>query len=150
MQVTIVGAVPLTARTRQLLTEQVIDGVNIFFAPGGYFLIIHVMQFPWDEHGAPKHGIGATDTELIKQWPGLQFDNTRDYILLGFAGAAQNLPADILHMNDQQGDPIHKPVIGRLVLAAMRTGMRIVNHLPPLKRRMAASQRAYRGHDRDQ
>lgn len=33
-------------------------------------------------------------------------------------------------------DVIHKPVVGRAVLALIRTGMRIVNHLPILKRLM--------------
>jgi 2-polyprenyl-6-methoxyphenol hydroxylase-like FAD-dependent oxidoreductase len=45
---------------------------------------------------------------------------------------------------------IHKPIIGRLALAGMRTGMRVVNHVPPLKRRMAASQQRYRGADREE
>jgi 2-polyprenyl-6-methoxyphenol hydroxylase-like FAD-dependent oxidoreductase len=44
---------------------------------------------------------------------------------------------------------IHRPVVGRVALAAMRTGMRIVNAVPPLKRRMAESQRRFRGGDRD-
>jgi 2-polyprenyl-6-methoxyphenol hydroxylase-like FAD-dependent oxidoreductase len=44
---------------------------------------------------------------------------------------------------------IHKPVIGRAVLAGMRTSMRVVNHVPPLKRRMAASQERFRGSERD-
>ncbi|MFH8409170.1 FAD-dependent oxidoreductase [Streptomyces sp. NPDC018019] len=259
------GKVPLTDGTRALLTEQTIDGVNLFFAPGGYSLIIHVMRFPWDQDGAPKSGIGATDADLIKNWPGLQYDNTRDYIMLGLSGARQNLPADILQRDGAQlhalfqdltrtwdprlhrlaglldpstcfpirirtsvpveqwpssnitliGDAIHtmtpgrgvgantalrdalllcrnltavrdgrmplvpavrdyetqmidygfdavrkslaqmsgnalihKPVIGRAALAATRTGMRIINHLPPLKRKMAASQQTYRGRDR--
>ena len=34
---------------------------------------------------------------------------------------------------------IHRPVIGRMVLAAMRTGMRVMNHVPALKRKMAES-----------
>ncbi|MFE3884978.1 FAD-dependent oxidoreductase [Streptomyces lydicus] len=262
----ITGKVPLTEATRALLTPQVIDGVNMFLAPGGYSLVIHVMQFPWDERGRPRQGIGASDTELLDAWPGLQFDNTRDYIMLAFGGAARNLPADVLRMNGRQlhdltveltrtwdvrlrtlaeladpstcfpvnirtsapiaqwptsnitligdaihtmtpgrgvgantalrdaellcgrlvsardrevplmaairdyetqmidygftavrkslaqmrgSDPVHKPVVGRAVLAGMRTGMRVVNHLPPLRRRMAAAAQQYRGHDRD-
>jgi hypothetical protein len=43
---------------------------------------------------------------------------------------------------------IHRPVVGRAVLAGMRTGMRLVNHLPPIKRRMAQAQQRYRGADR--
>lgn len=34
------------------------------------------------------------------------------------------------------GDLIHKPVLGRLQLAAMRSGMRVVNAVPALKRRI--------------
>jgi 2-polyprenyl-6-methoxyphenol hydroxylase-like FAD-dependent oxidoreductase len=41
-------------------------------------------------------------------------------------------------------DPIHQPVMGRAVLAAMRTGMRVVNAVPPLKRRMLDAQQTYR------
>ena len=47
-------------------------------------------------------------------------------------------------------DPVYKPVIGRLALAGMRTAMRTVNHLPPVKRRMRDSMLAYRGADRDE
>lgn len=45
-------------------------------------------------------------------------------------------------------DPIHKPVIGRAVLAGMRAGMRVVNALPPIKRRMGRSMSSYRGAER--
>ena len=34
------------------------------------------------------------------------------------------------------GGLIHKPVLGRLQLAVMRSGMRVVNAVPPLKRRI--------------
>jgi len=44
---------------------------------------------------------------------------------------------------------IHKPVVGRVVLASMRAGLRAVNHLPPLKRRMADAQDRYRGAGRE-
>lgn len=260
----ITGKVALTDETRTLLTPKMIDGVSMIFAPGGYNCILHVMRFPWDEQGAPRQGIGATDAELIKSWPGLQFDNTRDYIMWGFGGAARNLPKDILRRTGPQlhqlvgrltrnwhpdlhwlfamadpnscfplnirtsapvpqwptttvtligdaihtmtpgrgvgantalrdarllarnltaardgsmpllngirdyetkmikygfkavkdslkqmsGDnPMHKPVVGRVVLAGMRTGMRIANHLPPVKNRMAASEQTYRDRD---
>lgn len=45
-------------------------------------------------------------------------------------------------------DLIHKPVVGRAMLAGMRTGMRVVNHLPPLKRRMTESLLRERGAER--
>jgi hypothetical protein len=47
-------------------------------------------------------------------------------------------------------DPIHKPVLGRAVLAGFRTAMRTVNNVPPLKRRMRDSMLTYRGAARDE
>jgi 2-polyprenyl-6-methoxyphenol hydroxylase-like FAD-dependent oxidoreductase len=46
-------------------------------------------------------------------------------------------------------DPIHKPVIGHVVLALLRTAMRVTNHVSPLKKRMARSMLEYRGAGRD-
>jgi 2-polyprenyl-6-methoxyphenol hydroxylase-like FAD-dependent oxidoreductase len=263
----VTGKVPLDERTAKLLTDKVRHGVTLVFAPRGYTCIVHVMEFPWDQDGAPRSGIGSTDTDLINTWPGLQFDNSRDYIMWGFAGARRNLPTDIDTMTGPQlhalvgdltsswhphlrelfaladpnscfplsirtsvpveqwpssnvtllGDSIHtmtpgrgvgantalrdaalltrkltaahdnstplltavrdyetkmiaysreaveksldqmsgdsamhKPVVGRVVLACMRTAMQIVNRMPRVKRRMAASEQALRGHDRDE
>lgn len=263
----VTGKVPLTDETAALLTPKMLQGISMIFAPKGFMCICHCMVFPWDVSGAPKRGIGATDKELISAWPGLQFDNTRDYIMWGFAGAATNLPADVLHKTGPQlhmmvgeltakwhpdlralfaladpnscfpmnirtsvpvpqwptttvtliGDaihtmtpgrgvgantalrdarllarnltaardgrmrlldairdyetkmiayatvavkeslkqmdgsaPIHKPVIGRVVLAGMRAGMRTMNHLSPLKTRMEEKQLAFRGHGREE
>lgn len=42
------------------------------------------MEFGWDRAGRIKNGIGGNDAELLKRWPGLLFDNTRDYINWGF------------------------------------------------------------------
>jgi len=44
--------------------------------------------------------------------------------------------------------PIYAPVTGRALLATMRTMMRIINHIPAAKNAMARSERAGRGHDR--
>ena len=40
---------------------------------------------------------------------------------------------------------IHRPVIGRILLACQRTAMRLVNVTPPLKRKMLRSLEALRG-----
>ncbi|GAB3911444.1 hypothetical protein GCM10029964_117360 [Kibdelosporangium lantanae] len=40
----------------------------------------------------------------------------------------------------------YKPVVGRIGLAAMRTGMRFANHFPPLKRRILAAEVRNRDH----
>jgi hypothetical protein len=45
-------------------------------------------------------------------------------------------------MNAQ--DVIHKPVIGRVVLAITRTVMRVINHVPAIKRRMQEKEMALR------
>jgi 2-polyprenyl-6-methoxyphenol hydroxylase-like FAD-dependent oxidoreductase len=260
------GKAALTDQTRALLTPKMRNGLSLVFAPKGYGSVIYVMEFPWDADGAPKSGIGSTDAELLARWPGLAFDNTRDYITVSFGGAAKRLPAGIMGMKGPDlhrlvaeltagwhpdlrqlvaladpmsffplsirtsvplpqwettnitllGDaihtmtpgrgvgantalrdarllcrkltaardgqaallaairdyetqmigygfdavkksrkqmtasnPVHAPVIGRAVLAGMRTSMRIINHLPPVKNRMAEAQRADRGHDRE-
>lgn len=44
---------------------------------------------------------------------------------------------------------IHKPLIGRVALEGMRLGMRVANHLPPVKRRILASLEQERGADRE-
>jgi len=57
----------------------------------------------------------------------------------------------VLQSREQMTDenPIHKPVVGRIVLAMMRTAMRITNHVPLLKKRMARSMLEYRGAGRN-
>jgi hypothetical protein len=48
----------------------------------------------------------------------------------------------------QRGSTTYKPVIGRLGLAVMRTGMRLVNHIGPLKRKMLKAEVRNRDHTR--
>lgn len=262
----IAAKLPLTAETKPLLPPKVFNGISMVFAPKGYSCIIHVMEFKWNEDSSLKTGIGGNDADLIAHWPGLLYDNTRDYINWGFSAAAARMPGDLIQMKGADlirltlemtptwhphlrtlfslADPstcfpvnirtsvpipawptsnvtllgdaihtmtpgrgvgantalrdaallcrsltaardgrttvieaiagyeekmraygfdavlksreqmdgngaIHKPVIGRAVLAGMRTGMRLVNHTPPLKKRMAESMERYRGADRD-
>jgi hypothetical protein len=46
------------------------------------------------------------------------------------------------------GDGImHKPVVGRIALGAMRAVMRTINHIPPARRRLGGSHRAFRDQD---
>jgi len=264
--IAIAGKLPITAESASLLPPRVFQGISMVQAPKGYSCILHVMEFKWDRSGKIKSGMGDSDAELIKVWPGSQFDNTRDYINWGFSATADKFPADVM---DRRGDdlarlvaemtpnwhpnlrrlfeltdpstcfpvniktsvpvdpwpatnvtligdaihtmtpgrgvgantalrdavllcarimdvaadrfglteavaqyeakmikygfdavlksreqmtdenPIHKPVIGRIVLAIMRTAMRITNHVRPLKKRMARSMLEYRGAGRD-
>jgi 2-polyprenyl-6-methoxyphenol hydroxylase-like FAD-dependent oxidoreductase len=93
----IAGKVALDDETRRLLTPPLWSGVSLVFAPKGYSLVSHTMEFKWDaERRRAKDGIGRTEAELIEQWPGLLFDNTSDYFMWGFSGSRQNLPVDPL------------------------------------------------------
>ena len=87
------GKVALTPETRALLPDKVFHGISMIMAPKGYGSILHVMEFKWDNDGV-KHGVGGNDADLITEWPGLLFDNTRDYIMWGVWGARKNLPED--------------------------------------------------------
>jgi len=262
----VTGKVAMTEDTKRLLPPKVLDGVSLVFGPKGYSTIIHVMEFPWDHQGNLRKNIGGNDAELLRRWPGLLYDNTRDYIMWGFGGADRNLPANISNMKGPElqqlvleltkkwhpdlrelyrlsdptatfplkvrtsrpiplwkttnitligdaihtmtpgrgvgantalrdarllcrhlvkvrdgrqslleaiykyetkmveygfdavrksraegdgNDALHKPVIGTLALTGMRTGMRIINRIPAMKRRMARQTAVFRGVDRD-
>lgn len=87
---------PLTEENQALLPEQLRRGISLIFGAGGLMGVLHVMQFNWDRRGLPKNGIGSTDADLIKRWPGLLYDNTRDYINLIIWSAANRFPADVM------------------------------------------------------
>jgi 2-polyprenyl-6-methoxyphenol hydroxylase-like FAD-dependent oxidoreductase len=259
--VSIAAKVPMSEASRALLPPKVLDGITLVNAPKGFGAILHVMEFPWSANG-PKEGIGSNDAELLARWPGLLFDNTRDYLMWGVWGALRNLPAnpkalsqpallalateitdgwhpnlralirasdpattfsldirtsvpidawqttnvtvlgDAVHLmtpgrgvgantalrdaallasrlgDAQDGkmsgynavagyeaemrrygfhavaesrkqfderDALHRPVVGRMALGAMRTGLRVVNNVPLLKRRMIAAENEFRG-----
>ncbi|MEX3948563.1 hypothetical protein AB4Y40_12555 [Paraburkholderia sp. EG287B] len=46
-------------------------------------------------------------------------------------------------------DAIHRPIVGSFALGAMRTAMRVVNNVPPLKRRMIDSENRFRGSEEE-
>ncbi|TCO35997.1 2-polyprenyl-6-methoxyphenol hydroxylase-like FAD-dependent oxidoreductase [Kribbella steppae] len=263
--IAIAGKLPITEESAKLVPPKVFEGITMVTAPRGLACILHVMEFQWDRDGNVKSGIGGNTEELIRRWPGLQFDNTRDYINWGLSATADKLPANVMELRGRElidaalrltpgwhpnlrrlfeltdpgtafpvniwtsvplepwqttnvtllgdaihtmtpgrgvgantalrdavnlcrqliavrdgrqeliaavreyeakmieygfdaviksraqmtaDDPVHKPVVGRLALAGMRTAMRAVNHLPPAKRRMRDSMLAYRGADR--
>jgi 2-polyprenyl-6-methoxyphenol hydroxylase-like FAD-dependent oxidoreductase len=95
------GKLPLTPESRALISDKVFNGVSLVMAPKGYGAIIHVMEFKWDRAGV-KSNVGGNDAELISQWPGMLYDNTRDYIMWGVWGARQNLPADPTKLSIEQ------------------------------------------------
>jgi 2-polyprenyl-6-methoxyphenol hydroxylase-like FAD-dependent oxidoreductase len=97
----IAGKLPLTEKSRVLISDKVFNGVSLVMAPKGYGAIIHVMEFKWDRAGV-KSDVGGNDSELISHWPGMLYDNTRDYIMWGVWGARQNLPADPTTLSVEQ------------------------------------------------
>jgi hypothetical protein len=98
----ITGKTPLTPRTRPLLPERMLRGVSMVHGDKGSMCVFHVMQFKWDADGALKNGIGGTDAQLIENWPGLLYDNSRDYIMWGFAAADTWLPDDVTRLRGQE------------------------------------------------
>ena len=103
----ITGKVELTPETKALLPPKAFEGVSMVFAPKGYSCILHVMEFKWGHDGEPKDGIGRSDADLLSRWPGMLYDNTRDYIMFGFAAARQNFPRDPMSL---RGDELIKLV----------------------------------------
>lgn len=103
------GKAALTDEVKSLITPPLWNGVSLVFAPRGYSLVSHTMEFKWDQNG-PKDGIGRTDAELIEKWPGLLFDNTSDYFMWGFAGSRKRLPGDPMQL---RGADLVEYVLGR-------------------------------------
>lgn len=101
----ITAKVALNEETKSLLPPKAVRGVTMINAPLGDSCIIHCMEFPWDHDGNLKNDIGGNDEQLLKQWPGSNFDNTRDYILLGFGAHEQSLPDNIMSLD---GPTLHK------------------------------------------
>jgi 2-polyprenyl-6-methoxyphenol hydroxylase-like FAD-dependent oxidoreductase len=95
------GKVPITPESKALLSDKVFNGISLVMAPKGYGAILHVMEFKWDREGV-KTCVGGNDAQLISHWPGMLFDNTRDYIMWGLWGARQNLPADPTMLSIQE------------------------------------------------
>ncbi|HEY7484570.1 MAG TPA: NAD(P)/FAD-dependent oxidoreductase [Streptosporangiaceae bacterium] len=104
----VAGKVVITRETKALLRPEMFEGISLTFAPHGQFCVWHVMEFKWDRDGTVKSGIGGNDAELIEQWPGLLYDNTRDYINWGFSAATAKFPANVMEL---RGEELKKVVL---------------------------------------
>ncbi|MCQ4084238.1 FAD-dependent monooxygenase [Streptomyces sp. RB6PN25] len=100
--VTISAKIPLTRQTLDLLPYESGQGLSLVFAPKGFMCIWHVMEFRWDERGGIKDGAAGNDAELLQAWPGLLFDNTRDYVSWGLWAARDKFPADTMKKRGQE------------------------------------------------
>jgi len=85
---------PLTAESRALLPDEVLNGLSLVFGDRGMIGMLHVMEFPWDTDGRPKD---PADAVLLDTWSGLQFDNTRDYVNLSVWSVHDRFPAQTTH-----------------------------------------------------
>lgn len=94
--VAVAAKVPMTPESAALLPQGLFPGIGLILAPRGMACILHWMEFPWTAQGRPKDGIGGSDAELIAAWPGLLFDNTRDYVNWGFSAATDKYPPDVM------------------------------------------------------
>ncbi|MGC4994536.1 FAD-dependent oxidoreductase [Nocardia salmonicida] len=106
------GKTAVTDDNIDLLTGTCRHGMTEILDRRMTFGILHVMEFPWQGSGEIKHGIGTTDAEVIKQWPGLLFDNTTDYFSLAVSASHRVLPADVLTM---EGDQLKEVVLKTLI-----------------------------------
>jgi 2-polyprenyl-6-methoxyphenol hydroxylase-like FAD-dependent oxidoreductase len=89
----IAARVPLTAETRALLSEKVRLGVSLVLAPKGMSGIIHTMEFKWDANGI-KPRTAVADADIIRSWPGMQYNEAQDYILWAIWAARRWYPED--------------------------------------------------------
>ncbi|SCL35260.1 2-polyprenyl-6-methoxyphenol hydroxylase [Micromonospora nigra] len=94
--INIATRVPLTAHTRDLLPPRVRQGISLIFGTAGMMGVLHVMEFKWDADGRLKPGLADSDAELLRRWPGLRHDNTRDNINLVVWSTARRFPSDVM------------------------------------------------------
>ncbi|RLK26088.1 2-polyprenyl-6-methoxyphenol hydroxylase-like FAD-dependent oxidoreductase [Micromonospora sp. M71_S20] len=93
--------IPLTPHTRGLLPERIEQGISLIFGTGGMMGVLHVMEFKWDRDGALKPGVDPADAELLRGWPGLRHDNTRDNINLVVWSTARRFPPDVMQLRGE-------------------------------------------------
>ncbi len=89
----IAARVPLTTETRALVSEKVRLGVSLVLAPKGMGGIIHTMEFKWDANGI-KPRTAVADADIIRNWPGMQYNEAQDYILWAIWAARRWYPQD--------------------------------------------------------
>ncbi|SCL45705.1 2-polyprenyl-6-methoxyphenol hydroxylase [Micromonospora citrea] len=94
--VNIATRIPLTPHTRRLLPERIEQGISLIFGTGGMMGVLHVMEFKWDGDGTLKPGVDPADAALLRDWPGLRHDTTRDNINLVIWSTARRFPADVM------------------------------------------------------
>lgn len=96
--INIATKIPLTERTRALLSDRVRQGISLIFGAGGIMGVLHVMEFNWNADGTVKPDVAASDASLIADRPGLLYDNTQDYINLIIWSTSRRFPPDVMRL----------------------------------------------------
>ncbi|MFG3417326.1 FAD-dependent oxidoreductase [Micromonospora sp. NPDC049460] len=94
--INIATRIPLTPHTRQLLPQRIEQGISLIFGTGGMMGVLHVMEFKWNGDGTLKPGVDPADAVLLRDWPGLRHDTTRDNINLVIWSTARRFPPDVM------------------------------------------------------
>ncbi|MFG3698136.1 FAD-dependent oxidoreductase [Micromonospora sp. NPDC047620] len=100
--VNIATRIPLIPHTRQLLPERIEQGISLIFGTGGMMGVLHVMEFKWNGDGSLKPGVDPADAALLRDWPGLRHDTTRDNINLVIWSTARRFPPDVMQRRGEE------------------------------------------------
>ncbi|GAA3083570.1 FAD-dependent monooxygenase [Streptosporangium carneum] len=87
------GQVDLIEAAR-LLPWEMLRGISVVHSLQGPSLVTQPMEFRWDCEGELKTHVGGVDAALIKTWPGLRYDNTRDHLMWGLMSSSRLFPAE--------------------------------------------------------
>ena len=126
--VAIGGKQAITEDNTDLLPGQARHGLSMITDKRSTFGIVHVMEFPWQGNREIKDGIGTSDAELIKRWPGLLFDNTTDYFSWGVSASREVLPDRV---NDMTGEELQQLVLRDLVYDWHPNLLALIRHSDP-------------------
>lgn len=87
------GHVDLIEAAR-LLPWEMLGGISVVGNRQGLSMITQPMEFQWDREGELKGHVGGVHAALIKTWPGLRYDNTRDHLMWGLISSSRLFRAD--------------------------------------------------------
>ncbi|WP_031160176.1 FAD-dependent oxidoreductase [Streptosporangium roseum] len=88
------GQVDLDEAARLLPWEKMLRGISLVRSRQGLSFIAQPMEFRWDSEGELKSHIGNVDAALIKTWPGMRYDNTRDHLMWGLMSSSRLFRAE--------------------------------------------------------
>ena len=137
-----VGKVPAGTVKRE------IDAKGLVVAPGFIDMHSHSDTLLLEDGSAPSKVRQGVTTEVLGEGSsaGPYIGATRADGRYRFETLGGYLAAVEKSLEQMDGSAlVHKPVIGRAVTEISRAGMRLANHLPPLKRHLTAALQDERG-----